>query len=196
LLLFGGTEVFSLTQEVGVRGTSEIPNESTVSGTSVSDALDALKTTSDAALTAFSGIRIPIIPLLSTSGWVGGITDDYMGTGVGGAMGIALPLYPGLRLTTVYVSIEPATGHGGVLPSGMPFVQCYITSPSAHTSAGNIGTVVDASPNATVYEGQHTLTLTLSSPRTVNDQNAWLRINDETGVPGLRIKWIAAVYVP
>ncbi len=192
----GSVDSFSLIQCAGNQGSDYSTNQSTVTGATVSNALDTLKVGSDAgtiARAAFFGIATPIIPLWGSANWTGGITDDYSGVGVGGALGIAISLYPGLTLTTILVSIEPNTGHGA-LPAGMPFVQLWATSGFAHATAGLRAVVVDATPGVFGYELQHTLSLTGLAITTANTDSAWLRINDETGLSGLRLKWIKCYY--
>lgn len=147
------------------------------------------------AVLSGSFVAVPIIPFLNT-GFSGGLTDDFRGTNAGGNMGISLPLYPNVALRQINLTIEPNTGHGGVLPSGMPFFQVWTSSTFAHATAGLVGSVVDASANATIYEASHTLQFTFGTPlTTINALNTWLRINDESGgVSGLRLKSITAVY--
>lgn len=172
----------------------DLVDVSTVGGATVAASLSLLHASTAASLSG-SGMAIPLVPFLN-SGFSGGLTDDWRGTNAGGNMGISLPLYPNIALQEITLTIEPNAGHGGILPSGMPFLQVWTSSTFAHANAGLVGSVADTSANTTIYEASHTLQLTFGTPlTTINALNTWLRINDESGgVSGLRLKRLLGIY--
>lgn len=173
---------------------SDLPDTSAVGGDTVAASLNLLHASTAASLSG-SGMVIPLIPFLNT-GFSGGLTDDFRGTNAGGDMGVSVPLYPNVALREITLTIEPNIGHGGVLPSGMPFFQVWTSSTFAHATAGLVASVVDTSANTTIYEASHSLQITFGTPLTaINAMNTWLRINDESGgVSGLRLKNLVGIY--
>lgn len=105
---------------------SDLADTSTVGGANVAASLSLLHASTAASLSG-SGMAIPLVPFLN-SGFSGGLTDDWRGTNAGGNMGISLPLYPNIALQEITLTIEPNAGHGGILPSGMPFLQVWTSS--------------------------------------------------------------------
>ena len=171
---------------------SEIFNGSSVPGSTVTGALNYLLGQTAGLV---NGMSIPIIPLMGTSGWWGGVTDYYYGNGVGGAMGISIPLYSNIGLTNIAVIIEPALGHTG-LPAGMPFIQLWIGNYFTQSNMAYAGGTADPS-NFASYPYEHTIVLTTGAPIYSNSYTASLRINDENGLrslPNLKLKAVYAYY--
>lgn len=182
-----GVTVTDALDSLNNRTSDDIINASFVSGPTVSDALNNLLNTQ-------SGVRLAISPMSGTAGWNGGINDDWQGAGSSGAFGLAIPLYFLIKLKAIYVSVEPAIGAWASRASA-PFVQLLVTSPFAHSPAGLTVSASDPTTTAFGYEQQHTITLTVPGAGIdYSSQSAWLRINDEAGVGGMRLKWVEAVY--
>ena len=193
-----------------------ITNGSSVSGTTVTDALNTVRTSAgifDPSLaggptiedsfntvldqitqTALSGdVSIQqIVSFAGTPGW------DFNSTGIGWCSKFALgeaiwlaigPIPPGAHITGVKVSIWPNSGHT-LMPATLPTLSVYEQRPGTggFTLLGSV--VTDASSGLGFYEVAHSLVSSFS-PLAAGTTSIWAKItaeNDAThGVSGMTL---------
>lgn len=188
-LTYLGSDQWLLTNNI-FYSTSQIANSSMFNGGSgnLTSALNSI----NLQFGGINGVCVPQIPLIGTTGWVGGITSAWSGAGTNGSIGFSIPLYPNVSLNSVVINFQPTNGHSS-LPSQMPFIQVY-------SDGGIVGVAVDGSTTITFYQSRHSLTVTCPTPlNATNTGYCSVRINDEAGaspggIQGIRLFSLKAFY--
>lgn len=196
---WGGPTVRASLESIATRvlfgfSTNDVHNASGVSGTTTTDALNALNGgVSTIRDFIFEGSVTQVMSVMDhDSGWQFFGAEGWEGDGTGANIFFSLGPHPvGATITQIVVSWKPKLVHSH-LPNNLPSMVLYTANPGAPATARS---AVDPTTVVSVYNAFHSFGITGLS--IASGTPMWLLLTDESGVnalPGMQPYEIALTY--